>query len=297
MVGCFSGKPDPNDEWNGAWDCLIYIYALYAALALLSLLSYLPQPILNQRRRSTEGLSPEWALWLVVGTAYRLLAASLVTLSNHTVRLPFGGNTGWLSGPYWGFWGGGVLVLIYELIATSITLAQTALLPHQRPLDISPTSRTLLWGCVATTAGSLMAMALSNNGAEKFGREGWSGDDFVSTLNLVTILASLCKYVPQARLNRQRKSTNGFSKLQIWFDAVAWLPLVAMWILTAIRELWRGGGPRIGMQWLNFVCSLGSFAGDGWLLWQWWRYRGGEGSGGRSQVEGEEAGERAPLLR
>nr|OQO21739.1 hypothetical protein B0A51_09091 [Rachicladosporium sp. CCFEE 5018] len=296
MVGCFGGKPDPNDEWNGAWDCLIYIYALYAALALLSLLSYLPQPILNQRRRSTEGLSPDWALWLTVGVAYRLLAASLVTVSNHTLRLPFGGNTGWLSGPYWGMWDGGLLVLIYELIATSITLAQTALLPHRRPLGISPTSRTLLWGCVATTIGSLMAMVLSNIGAEKFGREGWSGDDFVSTLNLITIMTSLYKYVPQARLNRQRKSTEGFSKLQILLDAVAWLPVVATWVLTAIRELWRGGGPRIGMPWLNFVCSIGSFAEDGWLLWQWWRYRGGEGSEERSQVEGEEVGERAPLF-
>nr|OQO30631.1 hypothetical protein B0A51_01517 [Rachicladosporium sp. CCFEE 5018] len=296
MVGCFGGKPDPDDEWNGAWDCLIYIYALYAALALLSLLSYLPQPILNQRRRSTEGLSPDWALWLTVGVAYRLLAASLVTVSNHTVRLPFGGNTGWLSGPYWGSWDGGLLVFIYELIATSITLAQTALLPHRKSLEFSPTSRTLLWTCVATTAGSLIALVLSNIGVEKFGREGWSGDDFVSTLNLLAILATLCTYIPQARLNRQRKSTEGFSELQILLDAVAWLPVVAIWVLTAIRELWRGGGSRIRMQRLNFVCSVGSFAGDGWLLWQWWRYRAGEDAEDGAQFGGDEEGERAPLM-
>ncbi|KAK6435494.1 hypothetical protein LTR95_008315 [Oleoguttula sp. CCFEE 5521] len=296
MVGCFGGKPDPNDEWNGAWDCLIYIYALSAALVLLSLFSYLPQPILNQRSRSTEGLSPDWALWLVVTAAYRLLAASLVTVSNHTVRLPFGGNTGWLSGPYWGVWNGSLLVLIYELIATSVTLAQTALLPHRRPLEISPTSRTLLWGCVATTAGSLMAMVLSNIGAEKFGWEGWSGDDFVSTLNLLTILASLYKFIPQTRLNRQRKSTIGFSKLQIWIDAVSWLPVVAVCVLIAVRELWRGGGPRMGMQWLNGVCSIGSFAGNGWLLWQWWRHRGGGNAEDGSQFGGDETGERAPLM-
>ncbi|KAK6435076.1 hypothetical protein LTR95_008741 [Oleoguttula sp. CCFEE 5521] len=139
-------------------------------------------------------------------------------------------------------------------------------------------------------------MLLSNIGAEKFGREGWSGDDFVSTLNLVTILASLYKYIPQARFNRQRKSTNGFSKLQIWFDAVASLPVVAIWVLTAIRELWGGGGPRISLQWLHFVCSIGSSAGNGWLLWQWWKYRGGGNVEDGTQFGGDEAGERTPLI-
>jgi cystinosin len=187
--------------------------------------SFYPQVVANFRRRTTAGLSPDFAVLNVLGFAF-YATYTIGLYANPAVRHQYRHRHQQHSSD--GDGGGvqediaipvqrnDVAFAVHALVLASLTLAQigyydgflaSSASARQKP------SRAIL-GVVLVACCIVVAypaaMLLFGTG---------SGLDYLYLLSSIKIMISVVKYVPQVLLNAKRKSTVGWSIWQILLDA------------------------------------------------------------------------------
>jgi cystinosin len=97
----------------------------------------------------------------------------------------------------------------HALLISSLTLLQSFLYKRDANQHLSSFNRTFILAAMAS-------IGLATIGVELIDRIGWL--DFMYLLSYIKIYISFAKYVPQALLNIQRKSTIGWSIINILLD-------------------------------------------------------------------------------
>lgn len=97
----------------------------------------------------------------------------------------------------------------HALLISSLTLLQSFLYTRDANQRLSSFNRTFILAAMAS-------IGLATIGVELIDRIGWL--DFMYLLSDIKIYISFAKYVPQALLNIQRKSTIGWSIINILLD-------------------------------------------------------------------------------
>ncbi|BFZ58272.1 hypothetical protein PYCC9005_005334 [Savitreella phatthalungensis] len=193
-------------------------------------ISFYPQLLLNLRRRSVVGLSVDF-LWLnALGfTCYSLY--SLLFLASDRVREEYRFREG-----------GEPLVrvndaafAIHALLVTTATIAQVYLLGYTRAgyQKLSGWCRWLLVG-VAVVLVLLVGSAWRNEiSGERRQDDGWLWIDIVYALSYIKLGTSAIKMLPQLYLNWARKSTRGWSVVNVLLDFSGGVLSVAQIVLDA----------------------------------------------------------------
>ncbi|KAI1149644.1 putative L-cystine transporter, partial [Nemania diffusa] len=198
--------------------------------------SFYPQIILNIRRRTTQGFSPDFTLLNVLGmSSYAvhncILAFSPVVREQYARRHP--------SSPVPLVQANDVAYAIHGALITGIIYTQ--FYPHLwrftqvEGQKIKPGIGSLLifWSCVVlVTCGAMVVLFGPHSQA-------WEWLDVVYLLGAVKTVLTLVKYTPQLWLNYRRKSTGGLSISQFTLDFVgAFLSILQLFIDSAHAGDW-----------------------------------------------------------
>lgn len=240
-------------------------------------LSFYPQVIHNHYNSSTIGLSTDFVVLNLVGHTSYLVYNSLL-LFYEPVRRAYRKRHD----------GRDNLVqlndFVFSLHATMlalITLGQYLRYKKQGQ-EISPTVRLSL--AFALTIAVFLA------GAKRLKLVGWL--NIVAAASTLKLAITLTKYLPQIKLNRDRKSTKGFSIENIILDLTGGILSLLQLVVDAvlIQASWngvRGDWGKLGLGGLSVVF-------DGVLIWQHYVLYGAvdvEEEGGEGE-EREEQGSR-----
>ncbi|KAI5814058.1 PQ loop repeat-domain-containing protein [Pyronema omphalodes] len=170
-------------------------------------ISFYPQLIQNYRRKSVTGLAVDYFVMNVFGFACYTVSC-LLFLFSPVVRDEYARRHP--NAPEPTVRGNDLAFAAHALLISIATLCQFYFFNYTRNV-----SQRLSWPMAAILLGSLTTVAISCtlvNGAN------WTWLDVVYTLTTIKLLLSLLKYLPQAYLNYQRKSTIGWSIENILLD-------------------------------------------------------------------------------
>ncbi|GAB7358404.1 hypothetical protein MBLNU230_g2473t1 [Neophaeotheca triangularis] len=204
-------------------------------------LSFYPQPLLNFRRKTTQGLTPDFPLLNVYGFSCYTISTSLFLFSptiraqyasrhpaspNPTVRindLAFGAHAVILC------------IVVYSQFWPRLWgwPKSSGVQRHANRLTLG-----LLWGGLLVIAATTAIVAGSGNAASV---NGWGWIDVVYSLTYVKLVLTVFKYVPQAIANYRRKSTIGWSITQQLLDfSGGVLSLAQLVIDSSLQADWSG---------------------------------------------------------
>ncbi|KAG2416914.1 hypothetical protein HFD88_008131 [Aspergillus terreus] len=203
--------------------------------------SFYPQPISNYRRRSTTGLAIDFPTINVLGfvcyTAYTsAFLWSPVIRSQYAARHPVSPEPTVRFNDF--------AFAIHAVVLSAIVYSQ--FWPFIWGFKVSRFQRVskpvagLFWGSIlAVAVVSWIVLAKSpNNGYDPFT---WAWIDVIYALSYVKLVITVVKYVPQAWVNYKRKSTVGWSIVQILFDLSGGiLSLVQLVVDSSMQQDWSG---------------------------------------------------------
>ncbi|OCT48348.1 Cystinosin like protein [Cladophialophora carrionii] len=177
--------------------------------------SFYPQPRLNWKRRSTQGLAIDFPLLNVLGFQY---AARHPASPEPTVQL------------------NDVAFGVHAVILVTVTYSQffSRLWRFPNPSRQRATRPVLgiVWGSIVGVAG-IAAVVVFRSGWKDQEPLDWAWIDVLYALGYVKLIATFVKYIPQAFFNYKRKSTEGWSIWQILFDLTGGVLSVAQLVLDA----------------------------------------------------------------
>lgn len=207
--------------------------------------SFYPQLILNYRRKSVSGLSLDFLFLNVLGFACYAVSrwfsadchtteaddqsasqtSNVVLYSPDSIRQEYRGrNDG--SNPSVQL--NDVAFASHALLISSLTLLQSFLYKRDANQRLSSFNRTFILAAMAS-------IGLATIGVELIDRIGWL--DLMYLLSYIKIYISFAKYVPQALLNIQRKSTIGWSIINILLDFTG--GTLSLWVIPVTEDLCR----------------------------------------------------------
>ncbi|KAL5364749.1 PQ loop repeat-domain-containing protein [Aspergillus floccosus] len=203
--------------------------------------SFYPQPISNYRRRSTTGLAIDFPTINVLGfvcyTAYTsAFLWSPVIRSQYAARHPLSPEPTVRFNDF--------AFAIHAVVLSAIVYSQ--FWPFIWGFKVSRFQRVskpvagLFWGSIlAVAVVSWIVLAKSpNKGYDPFT---WAWIDVIYALSYVKLVITVVKYVPQAWVNYKRKSTVGWSIVQILFDLSGGiLSLIQLVVDSSMQEDWSG---------------------------------------------------------
>ncbi|GES60291.1 L-cystine transporter [Aspergillus terreus] len=203
--------------------------------------SFYPQPISNYRRRSTTGLAIDFPTINVLGfvcyTAYTsAFLWSPVIRSQYAARHPVSPEPTVRFNDF--------AFAIHAVVLSAIVYSQ--FWPFIWGFKVSRFQRVskpvagLFWGSIlAVAVVSWIVLAKSpNNGYDPFT---WAWIDVIYALSYVKLVITVVKYVPQAWVNYKRKSTVGWSIVQILFDLSGGiLSLIQLVVDSSMQQDWSG---------------------------------------------------------
>lgn len=189
--------PTPWYRWVSA--CVGYTYFLCWSV------SFYPQVLTNYRRKTTQGLSPDFCSLNVLGFAcYSAYNAALYY--SHQVQDQYRARHGLHSQVT--VQPNDVAFAFHALTLSVVTLAQIGYYDGFRARHPSRETTAILIGLLLVIAGSPLLVLL--------GVFEWL--DYLYLLSYIKIGITLIKYAPQLILNFQRRSTQGWSIWQILLD-------------------------------------------------------------------------------
>ncbi|EXJ82368.1 hypothetical protein A1O3_06181 [Capronia epimyces CBS 606.96] len=214
--------------------------------------SFYPQPWMNWQRRSTLGLAIDFPTLNVLGfVCYTISTCSF--LYSPTIRAQYAARhpaspepTVRLNDVAFGVHATIMVLLIYSQF-------------FKWPWYFKVSSRQRASGPVlGIVGGSLVAIAavailvLRRAGWQQHDPLDWAWLDVIYTLGYVKLTCTFVKYIPQAWVNYKRKSTQGWSILQILFDLTGGiLSLLQLVIDASLQGDWSGitGNPlKLGLS-------------------------------------------------
>lgn len=214
-------------------------------------LSFYPQVIHNYTHSSTVGLSTDFVLLNAAGHSSYLLYNSLLLFYEpvrRAYRKTHEGRDNVVQLNDWVF-------SLHATLLALLTLGQY--LRYKEPeQEVSRTVRLSL--AFALTIAVFLA------GARRLKLVGWL--DIVAAASTLKLAITMTKYLPQIKLNRDRKSTKGFSIENILLDLIGGVLSLLQLVVDAvwIQGSWSG----VSGDWGKLGLGLLSVAFDGVLIWQ-----------------------------
>ena len=191
----------PSQWYRTLSSCIGYTYFLCWSV------SFYPQTISNFKRRSTRGLSPEFAGLNVIGFAC-YAAYNMALFWSPTIRDLYKRRHG--QDAEITVQSNDVAFAVHALILASVTLLQIAYYDGIRALKPSRYIGYVMSGILATCILYATLVILHF--------DGFNWLDYLYMLSFCKIFISLIKYVPQVILNVKRQSTVGWSIWNILLD-------------------------------------------------------------------------------
>ncbi|GKZ00624.1 hypothetical protein MPSEU_001014500 [Mayamaea pseudoterrestris] len=216
VVGILLGSIMPSDPslsspfYRWCSNCVGYMYFVSWSV------SFYPQLINNYRRKTTVGLSADFAVLNVIGFAcYTMYVCALyysATIQDQ-YRDKYGRNAAIA------VQSNDVAFAVHALMLTILTLGQIAYYDGLFGQSQGPSKLISRVICVLLTIIILTPTIVVSTGDGALW-QGWTLTwlDYFYLLSFVKIGVTLIKYVPQVHLNYQRKSTLGWSIWQIILD-------------------------------------------------------------------------------
>ncbi|OAG41318.1 hypothetical protein AYO21_04481 [Fonsecaea monophora] len=195
--------------------------------------SFYPQPWLNWKRRSTEGLAIDFPVLNVLG----FLCYSVSTccfLYSPTIRRQYAARHPASPEPTvqpndvaFGVHAVILVILTYSQFYSRLWGFQES--AHQR---VTRPVLAIVWGSLLAVAGMVVLMGYRSGLREQDPMD-WAWIDVLYTLGYIKLVCTFVKYIPQAFFNYKRQSTEGWSILQILFDLTGGVLSVAQLIIDA----------------------------------------------------------------
>ncbi|KAF8539539.1 PQ loop repeat-domain-containing protein [Trichophaea hybrida] len=193
-------------------------------------ISFYPQLIINYRRKSVTGLALDYFTINVLGFACYTVS-SFLFLFSPVVRDEYARRHPNAPEPTvrWN----DLAFAVHAMLISIITWSQFFLWGYQRhpQQKLSKPMAIIIIGCIA----AIIFSTLSVDG------KSWQWIDVVYILAYIKLLISIIKYLPQAFLNYQRKSTIGWSIHNILLDISGGILSLAQLILdSSLQSDWSG---------------------------------------------------------
>ncbi|PKY04822.1 hypothetical protein P168DRAFT_289686 [Aspergillus campestris IBT 28561] len=203
--------------------------------------SFYPQPISNFRRRSTTGLAIDFPTINVLGfICYMGYTAAF--LWSPVIRDQYAARHPLAEEPTVRF--NDFAFAIHAVVLSIITYTQ--FWPRIWGFEVSRFQRVskpvagLFWGSIAAVV-LVVFVVLRQGPSQGYDPSAWAWIDVVYTLSYVKLIVTIVKYVPQAWVNYKRKSTAGWSIVQILLDLMGGvLSLVQLVLDSSFQNDWSG---------------------------------------------------------
>lgn len=208
--------------------------------------SFWPQVVLNYRRGTTHGLSPDFVTINILGfSAYTLYTLLGTAPSVKAAYVAAGGETPEVTEH-------DIMFAVHGVIMCSVLCLQVVLLPGGAPVR-----RWVLWatctGFVAVAAGAAYAE----------GTGCWAG--YLGVLGSVKVASSVVKHFPQVALNATRGSTVGWSFFQVGLDVIGGVFSLGQ---QAVQAAGAGGWAAFTGNVPKLALAAESLAFDFFFIWQ-----------------------------
>ncbi|PGH16057.1 hypothetical protein AJ79_02037 [Helicocarpus griseus UAMH5409] len=203
--------------------------------------SFYPQPILNYRRRSTQGLAIDFPTTNTLGfLAYMIYTATF--LYSPLIRSQYAARHPISPEPSVRF--NDLAFAVHAVILSTLVLSQ--FWPAVWGFKVSRFQRIsrpvagIFWGCILTVLGLAVFVAARGTGASLRAGD-WAWIDVIYALSYVKLVITIIKYIPQAWVNYKRKSTIGWSISAILLDfSGGVLSILQLVIDSALQDDWSG---------------------------------------------------------
>ncbi|KAH8431814.1 putative L-cystine transporter [Aspergillus melleus] len=203
--------------------------------------SFYPQPISNFRRRATTGLAIDFPTINVLGfvcyTAYTsAFLYSPVIRGQYAARHPLSEEPTVRFNDF--------AFALHAVVLSS--LIYTQFWPQIWGFKVSRFQRVskpvagLFWGSIVAV-GIIIVIVLARSPDQGYEPSTWAWIDVIYTLSYVKLIITIVKYVPQAWVNYKRKSTDGWSIVQILLDLSGGvLSLIQLVLDSSFQNDWSG---------------------------------------------------------
>ncbi|TKA62021.1 hypothetical protein B0A55_11124, partial [Friedmanniomyces simplex] len=264
-------------------------------------LSFYPQPLLNHRRRTTQGLTPDFPLLNVFGfTCYTVSTAAF--LYSPTVKAQYAARHPASPEPTVRF--NDLAFGAHALVLCVVTYSQfwPRLWGWKAPSDVvrhaNRVTLGLLWGGILGIATITVMVVVRGEDGRSSNGAGWAWIDVIYSLTYIKLLLTIFKYIPQALSNSRRQSTVGWSIVQVLLDFTGGiLSLLQLVIDSALQADWSGltGNPvKLGLANISLAFDM-VFMTQHYVLYGAIEERG-EREGRPKNMALAQGGERRPLL-
>ncbi|OAX81950.1 hypothetical protein ACJ72_03709 [Emergomyces africanus] len=203
--------------------------------------SFYPQPILNYRRRSTQGLAIDFPTVNTLGfICYMIYTATFLCSplirDQYAARHPISPEPSVRLND--------LAFAVHAVILSSLVLSQFwpsiwrfKVSRYQR---ISRPISGVFWGSLVAVAGLITVISALGTGGS-LDPEDWAWIDVVYSLSYVKLIVTIIKYIPQAWVNYKRKSTVGWSISAILLDFSGGILSVLQLLMdSALEDDWSG---------------------------------------------------------
>ncbi|KAI9798339.1 MAG: hypothetical protein M1835_000002 [Candelina submexicana] len=254
--------------------------------------SFYPQPIYNFRRRSTYGLAIDFPVINILGFV-TLTISNAVFLYSPLIRAQYAYRNRVSPEPTVRF--NDLAFAAHGVFMTC--LSYTQFWPALWGFKVDKRHQTVSRPALGVTVGSLVGLGVVcmivalrgiDGGAEA---SGWAWIDAIYAIGYVKLLVTFVKYIPQAWVNYKRKSTDGWTILQILLDLSGGVfSIMQLLIDSSLQGDWSGitGNPvKLGLG------NVSIFFDMIFIVQHFWLYRG---SGAKETSEDVLNGEQRPLL-
>ncbi|KAI9367483.1 PQ loop repeat-domain-containing protein [Aspergillus egyptiacus] len=203
--------------------------------------SFYPQPIDNYRRKATTGLAIDFPTINVLGfVCYTIYTSAFlyspVIRHQYAARHPLSEEATVRFNDF--------AFALHAVVLSGLVYTQFwpqiwgfKVSRHQR---VSPQIAGVFWGSLVAVA-VVVCIVLAKSPDDGYEPSTWAWIDVVYTLSYVKLVITVVKYVPQAWVNYKRKSTRGWSIVQILLDLTGGvLSLVQLILDSAFQNDWSG---------------------------------------------------------
>ncbi|KIX05128.1 uncharacterized protein Z518_06000 [Rhinocladiella mackenziei CBS 650.93] len=203
--------------------------------------SFYPQPWLNWRRRSTQGLAIDFPTLNVLGfVCYTVSTCSF--MYSPTIRRQYAARHPLSPEPTVQF--NDVAFGVHAVILCLLTYSQ--FFSPLWPFKVSSRQRAsrpvlgIVWGSLVAVAAVVVVVVYRSRGRQQDPHD-WAWIDVLYTMGYVKLICTFVKYIPQVWFNYKRKSTQGWSIMQILFDLIGGvLSLLQLVIDASFQGDWSG---------------------------------------------------------
>ncbi|KAL4797491.1 PQ loop repeat-domain-containing protein [Aspergillus venezuelensis] len=203
--------------------------------------SFYPQPIDNYRRKATTGLAIDFPTVNVLGfVCYTVYTG--VFLYSPVIRDQYAARHPLSQEPTVRF--NDFAFAIHAVVLSGLVYTQfyPAIWGFKvsRFQKVSKPIAGLFWGSFVAIA-VVVCIVLANSPDDGYEPLTWAWIDVIYALSYVKLVITVVKYVPQAWVNYKRKSTRGWSIIQILLDFTGGLLSLAQLVLdSAFQNDWSG---------------------------------------------------------